>query len=108
LERRVKFEEDLMGSLIETSIRNGTRRNQEGVPPSPSPERPPLAPHDPPDPAPQAAAWERALRVIFMEASHHGGEAPKSRPWRANKRGRAVIKNAAVLKNHGDKRPHRH
>jgi hypothetical protein len=27
-------------------------------------ETPPLAPHDPPDPAPQAAAWRRALRVI--------------------------------------------
>jgi hypothetical protein len=23
-----------------------------------------LEPHDPPDPAPQAAAWRRALRVI--------------------------------------------
>jgi hypothetical protein len=30
----------------------------------PSPETPPLAPHDPPEPAPQAAAWRRALRVI--------------------------------------------
>jgi hypothetical protein len=30
----------------------------------PSAETPPLAPHDPPDPAPQAAAWRRALRVI--------------------------------------------
>jgi hypothetical protein len=29
-----------------------------------SPEQPPLAPHDPPEPAPQAAAWRRALRVI--------------------------------------------
>ena len=36
----------------------------ENVPVTPSPERPPLAPHDPPDPAPQAAAWRRALRVI--------------------------------------------
>jgi hypothetical protein len=26
----------------------------ESVPPSPSPEEPPLAPYDPPDPAPQA------------------------------------------------------
>jgi hypothetical protein len=81
-----------MGSTIETVIR-GTRRNQEGVPPPPSPERPPLAPHDPPDPAPQALAWERALRVIFMEATHHHGGSPaKSRTWRANKRGRAAVK----------------
>jgi hypothetical protein len=28
------------------------------------PETPPLAPHDPPDPAPQAAAWRRALAVV--------------------------------------------
>jgi hypothetical protein len=82
-----------MGSMIETSIRTGRRRNEEGVPPTPSPERPPLAPHDPPDPAPQAAAWERALRVIFMESSHHDGAGvPKNRVWRANKRGRAAVK----------------
>jgi hypothetical protein len=31
---------------------------------SENPETPPLAPYDPPDPAPQAAAWRRALRVI--------------------------------------------
>jgi hypothetical protein len=36
----------------------------ENVPPTPSPERPPLAPYDPPEPAPQALAWRRALRVI--------------------------------------------
>jgi hypothetical protein len=36
----------------------------EQVPTSPSPERPPLAPYDPPEPAPQALAWQRALRVI--------------------------------------------
>jgi len=36
----------------------------ENVPTPPSPERPPLAPHDPPEPAPQAAAWRRALRVV--------------------------------------------
>jgi hypothetical protein len=36
----------------------------ENIPITPSPERPPLAPYDPPDPAPQAAAWRRALRVI--------------------------------------------
>jgi hypothetical protein len=88
-----------MGSTFVTGIRNGTRRNQEGVPPPPSPERPPLTPHDPPDPAPQAAAWERALRVIFMETTHHGhsashsaGAPAKGRTWRANKRGRAAVK----------------
>jgi hypothetical protein len=31
---------------------------------APNPERSPLALHDPPEPAPQAAAWRRALRVI--------------------------------------------
>ena len=36
----------------------------ENIPVPPSPERPPLAPHDPPEPAPQAAAWQRALKVI--------------------------------------------
>ena len=36
----------------------------ENVPTPSSPERPPLAPHDPPAPAPQAAAWRRALKVI--------------------------------------------
>jgi hypothetical protein len=66
-------------------------KGAEGVPASPSPERPPLAPHDPPDPAPQAAAWERALRVVFMEKTPEPeGESPKARPWRTHKRGRAV------------------
>jgi hypothetical protein len=36
----------------------------ENVPNPVSTESPPLAPHDPPEPAPQAAAWRRALRVI--------------------------------------------
>ncbi len=68
---------------------------QEGVPPPPSPERPPLAPHDPPDPAPQAAAWNRALRVIFMEDTQHPGDpSTRGRTWRTNKRGRAVAKSA--------------
>ena len=67
-------------------------RSEEGVPPPASPERPPLAPHDPPDPAPQAAAWERALRVIFMESTHPG-EANKVRPWRTHKRGRAKARH---------------
>jgi hypothetical protein len=67
-------------------------RSEESVPPPASPERPPLAPHDPPDPAPQAAAWDRALRVIFMESVHPSGEPSKVRPWRTHKRGRAVVK----------------
>jgi hypothetical protein len=102
-----------MVNTIHNSIRNGTGRGQEGVPPPASPERPPLAPHDPPDPAPQAAAWQRALRVVFMESTRHGGGAPhsgrasqgsslsgqgsslvgKGRAWRVNKRGRAAIKS---------------
>jgi hypothetical protein len=65
---------------------------EESVPPNPSPERPPLAPHDPPAPAPQAAAWERALRVVFMETTHGPGGMTKGRTWRTNKRGRAAIK----------------
>jgi hypothetical protein len=36
----------------------------ENVPNPVSGESAPLAPHDPPEPAPQAAAWRRALRVI--------------------------------------------
>jgi len=36
----------------------------QNIPIPPSTERPPLEPHDPPEPAPQAAAWRRALRVI--------------------------------------------
>jgi hypothetical protein len=36
----------------------------ENIPVPQSPEQPPLAPHDPPEPAPQAAAWRRALKVI--------------------------------------------
>jgi hypothetical protein len=65
-------------------------RSEESVPPPASPERPPLAPHDPPDPAPQAAAWDRALRVVFMESTtHSSSESNKIRPWRTHKRGRA-------------------
>jgi hypothetical protein len=36
----------------------------ENIPTPSSPERPPLAPYDPPAPAPQAAAWRRALKVV--------------------------------------------
>jgi hypothetical protein len=56
----------------------------ENVPTPTSPERPPLAPYDPPDPAPQAAAWHRALivigckepsRVYGLTVRRHGGRA---------------------------------
>jgi hypothetical protein len=70
------------------------RFSEESVPPTPSPERPPLAPHDPPAPAPQAAAWGRALRVVSMETTQSTGSVTKSRTWRTNKRGRAAIKGA--------------
>jgi hypothetical protein len=71
---------------------------EESVPPTPSPERPPLAPHDPPAPAPQAAAWDRALRVVFMETTTPStGSVTKSRTWRTNKRGRAAVKGARRL-----------
>ena len=36
----------------------------ENIPTPASPETPPLAPYDPPEPAPQAAAWRQALKVI--------------------------------------------
>jgi hypothetical protein len=82
-----------MNRLRLTALSSASRPwTQESVPPNPSPERPPLAPHDPPDPAPQAAAWERALRVIFMESTHSTEGTTKSRSWRTNKRGRAAIK----------------
>jgi hypothetical protein len=38
--------------------------HNESVPSPASPETPPLAPYDPPEPAPQAAAWRRALKVV--------------------------------------------
>jgi hypothetical protein len=69
-------------------------RSEESVPPPASPERPPLAPHDPPDPAPQAAAWHRALRVVFLESTEHAaGEPNRIRPWRTHKRGRAKARH---------------
>lgn len=36
----------------------------ENLPAPAIPESPPLAPYDPPAPAPQAAAWRRALKVV--------------------------------------------
>jgi hypothetical protein len=41
----------------------------ENIPVPSSPERPPLAPYDPPEPAPQALAWRRALLVVGCVAS---------------------------------------
>jgi hypothetical protein len=76
--------------IIETIASNG---GGESVPPSTNPEQPPLAPHDPPKPAPQAAAWQRALRVIVMETRSSNTGLTKSRIWRTNKRGRAAIKS---------------
>jgi hypothetical protein len=49
----------------------------ENVPTPPGPETPPTAPYDPPAPAPQAAAWHRALKVI--------GCAPPARHYRIAK-----------------------
>jgi hypothetical protein len=46
----------------------------ENVPPPTSPETPPLAPYDPPAPAPQAAAWRRALKVVGYQPP---GRVPK-------------------------------
>jgi hypothetical protein len=43
----------------------------ENVPTPANPESPPLAPHDPPEPAPQAAAWRRALKVIGCLPGRH-------------------------------------
>jgi hypothetical protein len=51
--------------------------HSESQPVTPSPERPPLAPYDPPDQAPQAAAWRRALKVI--------GCTPPTRQYRVGK-----------------------
>jgi hypothetical protein len=67
--------------------------SDESVPPNPSPEQPPLAPYDPPDPAPQAAAWQRALRVVFMETTHTPPGTTRNRSWKSNRRGRAAIKS---------------
>ncbi|MDB6083374.1 MAG: hypothetical protein JWN43_1255 [Gammaproteobacteria bacterium] len=55
----------------------------ESVPVPPSPERPPLAPYDPPDPAPQADAWRRAIRVVAREAPRRGAGIAKTRIGRS-------------------------
>jgi hypothetical protein len=58
----------------------------ENIPTPSRTETPPLAPYDPPEPAPQAAAWRRALRVI-------GYVAPKE-----YRMGRTTIVKNAVRK----------
>jgi hypothetical protein len=55
----------------------------ESVPPPSSPEQPPLAPYDPPAPAPQAEAWRRALKVVTGEMSRRVASVPKARSGRS-------------------------
>jgi len=55
----------------------------EGIPNPPNPEQPPLAPYDPPAPAPQAEAWRRALKVVTAEMSRRVASAPKARSGRS-------------------------
>jgi hypothetical protein len=50
----------------------------ENIPTPVSPERSPLPPYDPPDPAPQAAAWRRALKVIGYKPPVRQGRIVKS------------------------------
>lgn len=58
----------------------------ESVPTTPSPERPPLAPYDPPDPAPQADAWRRALKVVSRTGPSRAGGMAKTRAGRSRSR----------------------
>jgi hypothetical protein len=44
----------------------------ESVPTPANPETPPLAPYDPPEPAPQADAWRRALKVVGCVPARRG------------------------------------
>jgi hypothetical protein len=53
------------------------------VPDPPTPEQPPFAPYDPPAPAPQAAAWRRALKVVTGEVSRRVASVPKARSGRS-------------------------
>jgi hypothetical protein len=57
--------------------------SNESIPDPPNPEQPPLAPYDPPAPAPQAEAWRRALRVVTGELSRRVASAPKARSGRS-------------------------
>jgi hypothetical protein len=70
--------------MKESSMRSET------VPTPASPEQPPLAPYDPPEPAPQAAAWQRALRVI--------GCAPTGNSYRVV---RATLRTVKKVKENG-------
>jgi hypothetical protein len=58
----------------------------ENVPSPSSPEGPPHAPYDPPQPAPQAAAWRRALKVIECAPPYRQQRTAKAivptRAWR--------------------------
>jgi hypothetical protein len=54
----------------------------EDDPNTSSPERPPQTPCDPPDPAPQADAWRRALKVVTAETARRFVEVPKTRMGR--------------------------
>jgi len=54
--------------------------HSEGIP---NPEQPPLAPYDPPAPAPQAKAWRRALKVVTGEVPQRVASAPKARSGRS-------------------------
>jgi hypothetical protein len=59
----------------------------ESIPIPPSPERQPLAPYDPPDPAPQAEAWRRALRVVARQAPRHSAGLGNTRSGSSRNRG---------------------
>jgi hypothetical protein len=58
----------------------------ENVPSPSSPEGPPFAPYDPPQPAPQAAAWRRAIKVIECAPPYRQQRTAKAivptRAWR--------------------------
>ena len=55
----------------------------ESVPDPSTPEQPPMAPYDPPAPAPQAEAWRRALRVVTGEVTRRVASVPKARSGRS-------------------------
>jgi hypothetical protein len=57
--------------------------HNESIPVPASPERPPLGPYDPPDPAPQADAWRRALKVVARDAPRRGAGVAKTRTGRS-------------------------
>jgi hypothetical protein len=61
--------------------------HSENVPTPASPETPPLAPHDPPEPAPQAVAWRRALKVVGYTPGREGRAAKTTKTLRRLKWG---------------------